>query len=62
MSVPQMLPALNFTRTLLAFNFRFWDIFDFDVVGSTVNSSFQKESTSKIIEGLLAGIKFVVVS
>ena len=29
-----------------AFKFGFWDIFDFDVVWSTVNSGFQKESAS----------------
>jgi hypothetical protein len=43
------------------FNFRFRYFFDFDVVGSTVNSGFQKESTLNIV-GLLAGIKFVVPS
>ncbi len=37
-----------------AFNFGFGDFFDFDFVGSTVNSSFQKESTSNI-ESVSAG-------
>jgi hypothetical protein len=31
-----------------AFNFGFGNFFDFDVMGSTVNSSFQKESTLTI--------------
>ena len=37
-----------------AFNFGFGGFFDFDVVGSTVNSSLQKQSASNI-ESPLAG-------
>ena len=38
----------------VAFNLGFGDVFDFDVVWSTVNSSFQKESTL-IVESSLVG-------